>query len=116
MRLRFTHLVLFFALLGLASLACSLSIDSGQSAPEVVTVVVVATQPPQPTPIPPTLVPPTMAPPPTNVPPTAVQPTATKSVDELMKFAKILVYENTDERNIGMWIQDALDGMGLAMK
>jgi len=114
MKLRFTHLVLFFALLGLASLACGISIDSGQSTPEVVTVVVVATQPPQPTAIPPTPIPPTVAPPPTAVvPPTPVPPTATQSVEELMKSAKILVYENTDERNIGMWIQDALDGMGL---
>jgi len=51
---------------------------------------------------------------PTNTPPpTAIPPTSTPSFDELMKSAKILVYENTDERGIGMWIQDALDGMGL---
>ena len=30
-----------------------------------------------------------------------------------IKSAKVLVYENTDERGIGMWIQDALEGMGL---
>ena len=53
-------------------------------------------------------------PPPTQPPlPTPIPPTATPSLDDLMKSAKILVYENTDERNIGMWIQDALDGMGL---
>ena len=31
----------------------------------------------------------------------------------MIKSAKILVYENTDERGIGMWIQEALDGLGL---
>jgi hypothetical protein len=61
---------------------------------------------------PPTQPVPLTVPLPTN-PPTAIPPTATPSVEELMKDAKILVYENTDERNIGMWIQDALDGMGL---
>jgi hypothetical protein len=30
-----------------------------------------------------------------------------------MQSAKILVYENTDGRGIGLWIRDALDGMGL---
>ena len=30
-----------------------------------------------------------------------------------IKGAKVLVYENTDERGIGMWVQDALDGMGM---
>ena len=30
-----------------------------------------------------------------------------------MKSAKILVYENTDGRGIGLWIRDALEGMGL---
>jgi hypothetical protein len=67
-----------------------------------------AQQPTQPPPEQPTVSPPTQPPPPTAVPPTAAQ-----SVEELMKSAKILVYENTDERNIGMWIQDALNGMGL---
>ena len=64
----------------------------------------------------PTLPPPVQAtlPPPTQPPaPTAIPPTATQSIDDLMKSAKILVYENTDERNIGLWIRDALDGMGL---
>ena len=76
MKFRFTHLVLFFALLGLASLACGISLDSNQPVPEVVTVVVVATQPPQqPTPIPPTSIPPT------PIPPTvAPQPTAAEVV------------------------------------
>ena len=43
----------------------------------------------------------------------AVQATPTPDVEARIKSAKILVYENTDERGIGMWIQDALDGMGL---
>jgi hypothetical protein len=30
-----------------------------------------------------------------------------------MKSAKILVYENTDERNIGMYVKEALDNLGL---
>jgi hypothetical protein len=63
------------------------------------------TQPPSPQP---TDVPPTQAPPPSPVP-----PTGTPSIDDLMKSAKILVYENTDGRGIGLWIRDALDGMGL---
>lgn len=46
-------------------------------------------------------------------PPTEVQPTPTQDISALIKSAKILVYENTDERGWGMWIQDALDGMGL---
>jgi hypothetical protein len=45
--------------------------------------------------------------------PTEIQPTPTQDVEELIQSARILVYENTDERNIGMWISDALDGMGL---
>lgn len=53
--------------------------------------------------------------PPTQLPsPTPIPPTATPSFDDLMKSAKILVYENTDGRGIGLWIRDALDGMGLA--
>lgn len=45
--------------------------------------------------------------------PTQTQPTPTQDVEALIKSAKILVYENTDSRGIGMWIQDALEGMGL---
>ena len=44
---------------------------------------------------------------------TEVQPTPTQDVEARIKSAKILVYENTDEYGIGMWIQDALDGLGL---
>jgi hypothetical protein len=41
-------------------------------------------------------------------------PSPTQDVEARIKSAKILVYENTDEYNIGMWVQDALDGMGLS--
>ena len=64
---------------------------------------------------------PTQAPPPAPVlqptippPPTVIQPTPAPDIDALIKSAKILVYENTDERNIGLWIQDALESMGLS--
>ena len=50
----------------------------------------------------------TLAPPPTEIP-----PTPTQDVEARIRSAKVLVYENTDERGIGMWIQSALDGMGL---
>jgi hypothetical protein len=55
------------------------------------------------------------APQPTNPPPaaTVIQPTPTSDVEARIKSAKILVYENTDERGIGMWVKDALNGMGL---
>jgi hypothetical protein len=45
--------------------------------------------------------------------PTPVPPTATPDLETLMQNAKILVYENTDERNIGLWIKQALDNLGL---
>lgn len=45
--------------------------------------------------------------------PTAIQPTPTEDIEAEIRDAKILVYENTDERGIGMWIQDALNSMGL---
>ncbi|HEY9153008.1 MAG TPA: hypothetical protein VIN60_09010 [Anaerolineales bacterium] len=64
--------------------------------------------------------PPTQPPPqptiqqPTNPPAaTAIPPTPTQDVESKIKTAKILVYENTDERGIGMWVKDALNGMGL---
>jgi len=63
-----------------------------------------ATQPPTPT------APVVVAQPPTA---TQIQPTPTQDVEARIKSAKILVYENTDARGIGMWIQDALNGMGL---
>lgn len=62
---------------------------------------------------------PTEAPPPTQSPPTEViptsttapLPTATPDIKELMKSAKILVYEDTPY--IGLWVKNTLDGMGL---
>lgn len=45
------------------------------------------------------------------VPPTEIVPSATPDIEERMKTAKILVYEDT--QGIGLWIKDALDGMGL---
>jgi hypothetical protein len=70
-------------------------------------------QPPaQPTALP--LPPPTTQPVvPQPVATTQILPTPTDDVEARIQSAKILVYENTDERGIGMWIQDALDGMGL---
>jgi len=38
-------------------------------------------------------------------------PTATQDIEERMKSAKILLYEDTSY--IGLWIKDTLDGMGL---
>ncbi len=51
--------------------------------------------------------------PPAQVAPTDIPPTATPDLTARMKSAKILVYENTDERNIGLWIKEALDNLGL---
>ena len=130
MKNNITHLFRFFVLLGLVSLACSIpasttpvnnqpAFDATKAALELeatamslqLTQVALGAQSQQPTQPPPEQ--PTAQPPTEPPPPTAVPPTATQNVEDLMKSAKILVYENTDERNIGMWIQDALDGMGL---
>ncbi len=46
-------------------------------------------------------------------PPAPAPASPTPDVESRIHSAKILVYENTDERGIGMWIQEALDGMGL---
>jgi hypothetical protein len=55
-------------------------------------------------------------PPPTiqqqNNPPAATALPPTQDVEAKIKGAKILVYENTDERGIGMWVKAALDGLG----
>mgnify|MGYP003455048172 CR=1 FL=1 len=51
------------------------------------------------------------SPPPTSEPPTEVVPTATQDIEERMKSAKILLYEDTPY--IGLWIQDTLNAMGL---
>ncbi|NOY99310.1 MAG: hypothetical protein GXP40_08960 [Chloroflexi bacterium] len=53
-------------------------------------------------------------PPPAPAIPTQVQPTPTQDVEARIRSAKILVYEDTDALGIGMWIRDALDGMGLS--
>ncbi len=45
--------------------------------------------------------------------PAEVQATPTQDVEALIRSANVLVYENTDEYGIGMWVQDALDGMGI---
>lgn len=45
--------------------------------------------------------------------PTEIRSTPTQDVEARIKSAKILVYENTDESGIGMWVQDALNGLGL---
>ena len=42
-----------------------------------------------------------------------VQATPTVDVEALIRSANVLVYENTDEYGIGMWVQDALEGMGI---
>lgn len=60
----------------------------------------------------------TAAPSATPLPPTdtpAPQATATPDIEAMIKGAKVLVYENTDERfnTSGMWVQAALDRMGL---
>jgi len=68
-------------------------------------------QPPvQPTSPPPE---PTIAPPATAQPEVQVQATPTADVEARIRSANVLVYENTDEYGIGMWVQDALDGMGI---
>jgi hypothetical protein len=56
------------------------------------------------------------APAPTETAPAPAQvlPTPTADLEARIKSAKIVVYENTDEYNIGMWVQDALDGLGLS--
>lgn len=45
--------------------------------------------------------------------PTEVQPTPTEDVEARIRSANVLVYENTDEYGIGMWIGDTLDSMGI---
>jgi hypothetical protein len=56
---------------------------------------------------------PTNAPAPTAAATTEIPAVPTADVEARIKAAKVLVYENTDERGIGMWVQDALDGMGM---
>ena len=56
---------------------------------------------------------PPTAEPPTQPAPAATLPPPTPDIEAKIKSAQVLVYENTDERGIGMWVSDALDGMGL---
>lgn len=42
-----------------------------------------------------------------------IQPTPTEDVEARIRSANVLVYENTDEYGIGMWIGDTLDAMGI---
>jgi hypothetical protein len=74
-------------------------------------------QPPaQPSPVPPQ---PTAPPLPTVAapvaPPTQAPPTEAKGedIEAKIKSANVLLYENTDALGIGMWVQDALDGLGM---
>lgn len=55
--------------------------------------------------------PPGQPPSPAPVQPAEALPTATPDIEERLKSAKILVYEDTQD--IGLWISDALDGLGL---
>jgi len=70
-----------------------------------------AVQPAQvvPSPVPPTAEQATESIPPTTEP--VVPPVETQDINERMKTAKILVYEDTPY--IGLWIKDTLQGMGL---
>ncbi len=63
-----------------------------------------------PPPVAPTLAPPEQ--PTQQVPPTATE-VPTEDVEAKIQSANVLVYENTDARGFGMWIQDALDGMNM---
>jgi hypothetical protein len=54
---------------------------------------------------------PTIAPQPAA--PAQVEASPTEDVEARIRSANVLVYENTDEYGIGMWVQDALDEMGI---
>ncbi len=45
--------------------------------------------------------------------PTPIPVIPTEDIEARIRSANVLVYENTDERGIGMWVQDALDAMGM---
>ncbi len=61
---------------------------------------------------------PTYTPPQSNTPaaPAAIPATPTQSLDERMKSAKILVFEDTYLSDLGPWVKDTLDMMGLNYK
>ena len=79
-----------------ASIQLTQAALNAQVQPSPQTVAAQATQPP---PLPPTEAPPIASP--------------TPDIEARIDAAKILVYENTDERGIGMWVTDALNGMEL---
>lgn len=68
----------------------------------------------QPTPVPPqptaAQVEPTVQ---QDVAPTPIPATPTQDIGALIRSANVLVYENMDEYNVGMYAQEALDKMGL---
>jgi len=45
--------------------------------------------------------------------PVQIEATPTQDVESLIRSANVLVYENTDEYGIGMWVADTLDMMGI---
>ncbi|HEY6073158.1 MAG TPA: hypothetical protein VIV15_07145 [Anaerolineales bacterium] len=127
--------VLFLAAL-LSILACSISTNTAPTAPafdptkfalefQLTSVSMQMTQqamiqqaiPTQAPPVQPTQPPPPTLPPVVQVAetlaPTEILPTPTEDVESQIKNAKVLIYENTDERGIGMWIQEAVSGMGI---
>jgi len=121
--------ILFLLFVVIFILACGISIEPNTSNPPAfdttkaalelqatsmalqLTQAALNVQPPvQPTSPPPE---PTIAPPATAQPEVQVQATPTADVEARIRSANVLVYENTDEYGIGMWVQDALDGMGI---
>ncbi len=85
-----------------------MSLQITQSALEAQKPVEQPTQPPPPPTQPPTEQPATLLPTP---PPTDILPTPEPDIDALIQNAKILLYEDTHW--IGLWVQDALNGMGV---
>jgi hypothetical protein len=45
--------------------------------------------------------------------PVQIEATPTQDVESLIRSANVLVYENTDEYGIGMWVANTLDMMGI---
>jgi hypothetical protein len=123
--------ILFFLFVVVFILACGISVDSNTNANNPpafdatkavlelqatsmalqLTQSALNSQPPlQPTPAPTEpIIPPTFTP----QPDVQAQATPTEDVEARIQSANVLVYENTDEYGIGMWVQDALDGMGI---
>ena len=124
MRLGKRGLILFLLFVVLFILACGISIAPNTSSPpafdptkaalelQATSMVLQLTQAAlvnAQTPLPP----PTTIPEPVVPQPAQVQATPTQDVEARIKSANVLVYENTDEYGIGMWVQDALDGLGI---